>query len=76
MEKENYDRRFQKRKRKVYSAYKNKSRHPVIYLGGKYLRFYSFNIGDQIEVFMEPNQILIKRIPCEPPPEIKKPNAK
>ncbi len=53
-------------KRKVYYAYARRSRkdiiHPVIRLGGIYLREFGFNIGDDIEVSCEKGRIVINKI--------------
>ena len=51
---------------KVYYAYYDHERwppHPVIHLAGKYLKQYGFNVGDRIEVVVEPDQISIRKIP-------------
>jgi hypothetical protein len=54
-----------KRIRKVYHAYYpgNRDPHPVIRIGGKYLSALEFDIGDTVEVVMEPGRIVITKIP-------------
>ena len=53
-----------RRLRKVYYGHYNHGstlRHPVIRLGGKYLKEFGFEVGDRIEVWLEHNQITIKK---------------
>jgi hypothetical protein len=53
-----------KRLRKVYHAYYpgNKDPHPVIRIAGKYLSGIEFDIGDMVEVVMEPGRIVITKV--------------
>ncbi len=53
------------RKRKVCYAYycsPRASPHPVIRLSGKYLENFGFVIGDTVEVYLDQNQITIKKV--------------
>lgn len=55
----------QRRIKKVYYAYYDYERwppHPVIHLAGKYLKEFGFNIGDHIEVTLEPQRISITKV--------------
>ena len=53
-------------KRKVYYKFARRShkwiRHPVIRLGGIYLKEYGFNPGDEIEVSFAQGRIVIKKL--------------
>lgn len=55
--------RFSKRLLKVYyNQYPEaKKPHPVIRLGGIYLSHLDFQIGDEIEVIVEPGIIMISK---------------
>ena len=56
--------RNRKRILKVYYGHHSNSykQHPVIRLGGFYLSSVDFKIGDAVEVTLEHNQIVIKKI--------------
>ena len=41
------------------------SRHPVIRIGGNYLRAYGFKIGDTVEIKLSDGRIEIKRLSQE-----------
>jgi len=55
--------RFSKRLMKVYYNHypEAKEPHPVIRLGGIYLSRLDFQIGDEIEVVVEPGKIVITK---------------
>jgi hypothetical protein len=60
------------RTKKVYYSYNNALNgipHPTILLSGIYLERHGFNIGDQIEIHLEKNQIVITK-PLEPFPSV------
>jgi hypothetical protein len=63
-----------KRRKKVYYAYRSSTSqlaykkqsgkfHPVIHLAGNYLAESDFKIGDAIEVFIKPGEIVITKAP-------------
>lgn len=54
-----------KKRHKVYYGYyhyMSGSFHPVIRIGGKYLKEFGFNIGDAIEVSVSKDTIYILRV--------------
>jgi hypothetical protein len=63
-----------RRKKKVYYAFRPTISHaeyrkqsgkpyPVIHLAGNYLAESDFKIGDAIEVYLKPGEIIIKKAP-------------
>ena len=56
--------RFRRIRKVYYGHYDSEisSPYPVIRIGGKYLKDYGFNIGDQIQLDLEPGCITITKV--------------